>query len=117
MPVTKTSPSAYDAPTRRSIAFLNVAHGLDHFVLLIYPTVVIGLEVVYQRPYSELIALTSAPTRMRGGRAGASAAVSSPAGAACWRAWHNRVDSFGNPPWPMSRSSTLKGAVMPDAAR
>jgi MFS family permease len=59
MPVTKTSPSAYDAPTRRSIAFLNVAHGLDHFVLLIYPTVVIGLEVVYQRPYSELIALTS----------------------------------------------------------
>jgi MFS family permease len=60
MPVTQTSPSAYDAPTRRSIAFLNLAHGLDHFVLLIYPTVVIGLEVVYQRPYSELIALTSA---------------------------------------------------------
>jgi len=60
MPVTKASPSAYDAPTRRSIAFLNLAHGLDHFVLLIYPTVVIGLEVVYQRPYSELIALTSA---------------------------------------------------------
>jgi MFS family permease len=60
MPVTKTYPSAYDAPTRRSIAFLNLAHGLDHFVLLIYPTVVIGLEVVYQRPYSELIALTSA---------------------------------------------------------
>jgi MFS family permease len=59
MPVTQISPSAYDAPTRRSIAFLNLAHGLDHFVLLIYPTVVIGLEVVYQRPYSELIALTS----------------------------------------------------------
>ncbi len=32
---------------------------LDHFVLLIYPTVVIGLEVVYGRPYSELIALSS----------------------------------------------------------
>jgi MFS family permease len=59
MPVTQISPGAYDAPTRRSIAFLNLAHGLDHFVLLIYPTVVIGLEVVYQRPYSELIALTS----------------------------------------------------------
>ena len=29
-------------------------------MLLIYPTVVIGLEVVYQRPYSELIALSSA---------------------------------------------------------
>lgn len=45
---------------RRSIAFLNWAHAIDHFVLLIYPTVVIGLEVVYGRPYSELIALSSA---------------------------------------------------------
>jgi MFS family permease len=43
----------------RSIAFLNWAHALDHFVLLIYPTVVIGLEVVYHLPYSELIALSS----------------------------------------------------------
>src|SRR5690349_13682380 len=42
------------------IGFLNWAHAIDHFVLLIYPTVVIGLEVVYQRPYSELIALSSA---------------------------------------------------------
>lgn len=45
---------------RRSIAFLNIAHGFDHYVLLIYPTVVIGLEAVYGRPYSELIALSSA---------------------------------------------------------
>ena len=45
---------------QRSIAFLNWAHALDHFVLLIYPTVVIGLQVVYQRSYSELIALSSA---------------------------------------------------------
>ena len=49
-----------EAARRRSIAFLNWAHALDHFVLLIYPTVVIGLEVVYNRPYSELIALSSA---------------------------------------------------------
>jgi MFS family permease len=49
-----------DIARRRSIAFLNWAHALDHFVLLIYPTVVIGLEVVFQRPYSELIALSSA---------------------------------------------------------
>jgi MFS family permease len=48
-----------DLARRRSIAFLNWAHALDHFVLLIYPTVVIGLEVVYQRSYSELIALSS----------------------------------------------------------
>ena len=44
---------------RRSIAFLNWAHAIDHFVLLIYPTVVIGLEAVYQRSYSDLIALSS----------------------------------------------------------
>ena len=37
-----------DASKRRSIAFLNWAHAIDHFVLLIYPTVVIGLEVIYQ---------------------------------------------------------------------
>ena len=49
-----------EAARRRSIAFLNWAHALDHFVLLIYPTVVIGLEVIYQRPYAELIALSTA---------------------------------------------------------
>jgi MFS family permease len=53
-------PGADDLARRRSIAFLNWAHALDHFVLLIYPTVVIGLQVVYQRSYSELIALSSA---------------------------------------------------------
>jgi MFS family permease len=52
-------PAPFDAATRREITFLNIAHGLDHFVLLIYPTVVIGLEVVYGSPYSELIALSS----------------------------------------------------------
>ena len=51
---------ADDSARRRSIAFLNWAHALDHFVLLIYPTVVIGLEVIYQRPYAELIALSTA---------------------------------------------------------
>ena len=45
---------------RRTIGFLNWAHAIDHFVLGIYPTVVIGLEVVYRRPYSELIALATA---------------------------------------------------------
>src|ERR687898_882264 len=48
------------AATRRSIAFLNWAHAIDHYVMLIFPTVVIGLEAVYGRPYSELIALGSA---------------------------------------------------------
>ena len=49
-----------EAARRRSIAFLNWAHARDHFVLLIYPTVVIGLEVIYRRPYAELIALSTA---------------------------------------------------------
>jgi MFS family permease len=48
------------APRRRAIGFLNWAHALDHFVILIFPTVVIGLEAVYGRPYSELIALSTA---------------------------------------------------------
>ena len=56
-----TTTATHDDPSakRLSIAFLNWAHAIDHFVLLIYPTVVIGLEVIYGRPYSELIALSS----------------------------------------------------------
>jgi MFS family permease len=49
-----------DPAKRRLIGFLNWAHALDHFVLLIYPTVVIGLDRVYGRPYSELIVLSTA---------------------------------------------------------
>jgi MFS family permease len=49
------SPSA----ERRAIAFLNLAHAVDHFVLLIFPAVVIGLEVVFKRPYDEMIALST----------------------------------------------------------
>ena len=45
---------------RRSIAFINWAHALDHYVMLIFPTVVISLEVVYGRSYAELIALGTA---------------------------------------------------------
>jgi MFS family permease len=52
--------SRSDRQRRTAIAFLNWAHALDHFVILIFPTVVIGLEAVYGRPYSELIALGTA---------------------------------------------------------
>jgi MFS family permease len=45
---------------RLAIGFLNWAHALDHFVILIFPTVVIELEVVYGRSYSTLIALATA---------------------------------------------------------
>ena len=49
-----------ESQRRRTIGFLNFAHAVDHFVLLIFPTVVIGLEAIYGRPYSELIALSTA---------------------------------------------------------
>ena len=51
-----------DEDTRRrlSIGFNNFAHAVDHYVMLIFPTVVIGLEVVYGRSYGELIALATA---------------------------------------------------------
>jgi MFS family permease len=49
-----------DAARRVSIGFLNWAHALDHYVILIYPTAVIGLAAVYGRSYAELIALSTA---------------------------------------------------------
>ena len=60
MTIAARAPHDAEYEKRKTIGFLNWAHTLDHFVLLIFPTVVIGLEIVYQRPYSELIALSSA---------------------------------------------------------
>ena len=45
---------------RLTIGFNNFAHAVDHYVMLIFPTVVIGLEAVYGRAYSELLALGTA---------------------------------------------------------
>jgi MFS family permease len=53
--------SANDTAQRRlAIGFLNLAHALDHFVILIYPTVVIELQAAYGRSYATLIALSTA---------------------------------------------------------
>jgi MFS family permease len=49
-----------DRARRRSIGFLNWAHFLDHYVVLIFPTVVIGLEAVYGRSYGDLLILSTA---------------------------------------------------------
>ena len=57
-PVAATAPPP-QAANRRAIAFLNLAHAIDHFVLLIFPAVVIGLEVIFKRPYEEMIALST----------------------------------------------------------
>ena len=51
---------AADSRRRLSIGFLNWAHALDHFVILIYPTVVIELEVAHKGTYAQLIALSTA---------------------------------------------------------
>jgi MFS family permease len=56
-----TTQTAIDDRTRRrSIGFLNWAHFLDHYVILIFPTVVIGLEAVYGRSYGDLLMLSTA---------------------------------------------------------
>lgn len=53
--------AANDTGRRRlAIGFLNLAHGLDHFVILIYPTVVIELQSAYGQSYVSLIALSTA---------------------------------------------------------
>jgi MFS family permease len=56
---TATDANAQSA-RRLSIGFLNWAHAIDHFVMLIYPTVVISLQVTFGRSYAELIALGTA---------------------------------------------------------
>jgi MFS family permease len=60
MSATPASDTIDDRSRMRSIVFLNWAHAIDHFVLLIFPTVVIGLEAYYGRSYGELIALSTA---------------------------------------------------------
>ncbi len=53
------SPSI-DPTAKLSIGFVNWAHVLDHYVMLVFPTVVLSLEAVYGRSYAELIALGTA---------------------------------------------------------
>ncbi|MGD9537257.1 MAG: MFS transporter [Alphaproteobacteria bacterium] len=45
-------------PTLTKFLFLNLGHFLTHLFMLLYPTVVLALETEWQRPYSELIALS-----------------------------------------------------------
>jgi MFS family permease len=48
-----------ESASRRVIAFINIAHALDHFVMLIYPTAVIAIAAKSGLAYSELIALAT----------------------------------------------------------
>ena len=58
----ETTPNAAAdlANRRRTIGFINWAHAIDHFVILIYPTVVIELQAIYGDSYSTLIWLATA---------------------------------------------------------
>ena len=52
-----TLPSTSEQRAKLSIGFINWAHAIDHYVMLIFPTVVISLGPVFQLSYAELIAL------------------------------------------------------------
>jgi MFS family permease len=54
---TLAAPSADDRTRLLSIGFINFAHAIDHYVMLILATVVIELTTVYGWSYAELIAL------------------------------------------------------------
>ena len=43
---------------RTALLFANIAHFYSHVMMLVYPTVVIALEVVFERPYGELLSLS-----------------------------------------------------------
>lgn len=43
---------------RTALLFANVAHFYSHVMMLVYPTVVIALEVAFERPYGELLSLS-----------------------------------------------------------
>jgi MFS family permease len=45
--------------SRRTVAFVNLAHALDHFVLLIFPTAVIAIAAERGMSYAELIGLST----------------------------------------------------------
>ncbi|MGZ5897903.1 MAG: MFS transporter [Xanthobacteraceae bacterium] len=57
---TTASPEQADNHRHMSLRFLNWGHFLDHYVILIFPTVVLGLEAVYHRGYGDLLALSTA---------------------------------------------------------
>jgi MFS transporter, FSR family, fosmidomycin resistance protein len=43
---------------RTALLFANIAHFYSHVMMLVYPTVVIALEVAFERPYGELLSLS-----------------------------------------------------------
>jgi len=50
--------AAAGADSRRVIAFVNLAHSIDHMFVLIFPTAVLAMGDSFQRSYGELLALS-----------------------------------------------------------
>lgn len=46
------------AASRRVIAFINAGHAIDHLLMLIFPTAVLGMADAFDMPYGELLALS-----------------------------------------------------------
>ncbi|MEL6962621.1 MAG: MFS transporter [Pseudomonadota bacterium] len=46
-----------DATNRRTMSYINVGHSFSHLVMLLYPTVVLALEPIWQIGFSELLPL------------------------------------------------------------
>ena len=44
--------------SRRIVAFVNIAHGFDHMLMLVFPTAVLAMEGAFGLPYGELLALS-----------------------------------------------------------
>jgi hypothetical protein len=53
-----SSPDTTVNENRKALLFANFAHFFSHVMMLVYPTVVIVLEVVFDRPYGELLSLS-----------------------------------------------------------
>ncbi|MFC3675907.1 MFS transporter [Ferrovibrio xuzhouensis] len=50
--------AAAGADSRRVIAFVNIAHSIDHMFVLIFPAAVLAMGGSFQRSYGELLALS-----------------------------------------------------------
>jgi MFS family permease len=55
----QTSGRPADRLAARTIGFINIAHALDHFLLLIYPTAVIVVAAEWELAYGDLIGLST----------------------------------------------------------
>lgn len=53
-----TSPDTGAGGNGTALLFANIAHFYSHVMMLVYPTVVIALEVAFERPYGELLSLS-----------------------------------------------------------